>query len=428
MAWIGGEVVDNILIACDDSGIILKVTSSAEAPSTATLLDGLTFPGFANTHSHAFHRALRGRGVGDTFWEWRRKMYEVAEQLNPESYRTLATAVFAEMALAGFTLVGEFHYLHHQPGGKPYDEPNAMGIALVEAAQAAGVRLTLLDTCYLQGGIDRALEPPQRRFADGDVNAWIERRAELRGDPTTLVGAAIHSVRAVPRAALAQVAESTRDAPLHIHLSEQRAENEQALAVYGLSPTALLAKEGVLAQNLTAVHATHLESDDIESLAANGASVCACPTTEADLGDGIGPFAALAAAGVELAIGTDQHVLVDPFYEAQRLEFDQRLASSRRSIFSSKRLVDALSSAGYRALGWNQGGRIAEGALCDLTSVRVDSVRLAGVPPSQLPFALTAGDVDTVVVGGRVIVQNSEHLGLPMLARDLREEIVALFP
>ncbi len=212
------------------------IPGSTGDPDSPTRLPGLTVPGLANCHSHAFHRALRGRtqrGQG-TFWTWREQMYAVAERLDPDSYLALATATFREMVAAGIACVGEFHYLHHQPDGTPYDDPNAMGQALLEAARTAGLRITLLDTCYLAAGIGRPVEGVQRRFSDGDVDGWSARVDALTPTDGARIGAAYHSVRAVPRDQM----RATTPSPLHIHLSEQVAENEQCLAAYGLSPDA----------------------------------------------------------------------------------------------------------------------------------------------------------------------------------------------
>ncbi len=278
-------------------------------------------PGLANTHSHAFHRALRGRtqaGRGD-FWAWREQMYAVADRLDPETYVALARATYAEMALAGITCVGEFHYVHHQPGGVPYSDPNAMGAALVEAAAQVGLRLTLLDTCYLRGGIDEPLTPSQRRFSDGDAAAWVARVDKLAVPAHARIGAAIHSVRAVPSNQLGDVADwaRTHAVPLHFHLSEQRAENEACVERYGVTPTRLLADSGALGVAAVAVHATQLTADDIALLAASSTGVCLCPTTERDLADGIGPAGALAAAGVALSVGSDGQSVIDLFEEAR---------------------------------------------------------------------------------------------------------------
>lgn len=409
-AWVGGAISHGVLIESDAAGTITKVDEGASCPPAATRLNGLTFPGFANAHSHAFHRALRGQAHGNSFWSWRESMYELANRLDPDSYQRLATAVFGEMALAGFTLVGEFHYLHHQPGGRPYSDPNAMGEALIQAARAAGIRLTLLDACYLQGGINQKLVDTQRRFADRDATAWAERRASLKGDDFARIGAAIHSIRAVPRDALSAIADIAQGHPLHVHLSEQVAENEQSLAAYGISPTAVLAEEGVLNSDVTAVHAIHLDAEDVDTLAKGNVTVCACPTTEADLGDGIGPFSMLAQSGVPLALGTDQHVHIDPFMEAQRLELDQRLATGQRAIFAIEDLISSLTSSGYRSLGWHDGGAIAVNGLCDLTSVNTNSPRTAGASNPGVLRAASAADVENVIVGGRSIVSKGKHM------------------
>ena len=241
-----------------------------------TRLPGIALPGFANTHSHAFHRALRGRthGDGGTFWTWRTGMYALAERLEPESYYRLARAVFAEMALAGVTSVGEFHYLHHRGDGHSYDDPNAMGHALLAAAAAAGLRITLLDTCYLAGGLDsdghQPLSAVQQRFSDGTAARWASRVAQLSGTDTARIGAAVHSVRAVPADQLAAVIAAAGDRPLHAHVSEQPAENEATLAHYGCTPTELLARHGFGGPLHTAVHATHLSSADSPTTAVPG--------------------------------------------------------------------------------------------------------------------------------------------------------------
>ena len=372
------------------------------APGDARRLPGVVLPGFANAHSHAFHRALRGRthGGGGTFWTWREAMYAVAARLDPDSYRALATAAYAEMALAGVTAVAEFHYVHHGPGGVPYAEPHAMRVALRAAAADAGIRLTLLDTCYLAGGFDTPLEGPQLRFGDRDVHAWAERAAGADG-------VAVHSVRAVPRDALAVVVKAAEGRPLHVHLSEQPAENAACLARHGLTPTGLLAAEGVLGQATTAVHATHLTDADIALLGGTGTGVCLCPTTERDLADGIGPARALHDAGAPLSLGSDQHAVVDPIEEARALEMHERLATGERGRFRPAELLAALTN--HAPLGRPDAGALAVGAPADLVAVRLDSVRTGGADPTQVLYAATAADVDTVLVDGRPVVEGGAH-------------------
>jgi formiminoglutamate deiminase len=371
-------------------------------PGDARRLPGVVLPGFANAHSHAFHRALRGRthDGGGTFWTWREAMYAVAARLDPDSYRALATAAYAEMALAGVTAVAEFHYVHHAPGGVPYAEPHAMRAALRAAAADAGVRLTVLDTCYLAGGFDTPLEGPQLRFGDRDVHAWAERAAGADG-------VAVHSVRAVPRDALAVVAKAAEGRPLHVHLSEQPAENAACLARHGLTPTGLLAAEGVLGRATTAVHATHLTAADIASLGGTGTGVCLCPTTERDLADGIGPARALHDAGAPLSLGSDQHAVVDPIEEARAMEMHERLATGERGRFRPAELLAALTN--HAPLGRPDAGRLAVGAPADLVAVRLDTVRTAGADPAQVLYAAGAADVDTVLVDGRPVVEGGAH-------------------
>ena len=410
------------------AGRIHAIESGCEVPESADVrLDGVTLPGLANAHSHAFHRALRGRthGGGGTFWTWRQAMYAVAARLTPALYLDLARSVYAEMVLAGYTVVGEFHYVHHRPDGTAYEDPNAMGRALVQAAADAGIRLTLLDTCYLAGGLAGAghepLAPEQRRFGDGDVAAWahradarwdwIECYPDTRGPNRVRLGVAAHSVRAVPKGALGAVADVARDRgmPLHIHLSEQPAENVACADHYGCTPTELLAAEAALGPGTTVVHATHLTPTDIAALGQTETVACFCPTTERDLADGIGPARALADAGAALALGSDQHAVVDPFEELRGLESHERLISGRRGRFAPAELLQAGTSAGYRSLGWDDGGRLEVGALADFVTVGLGSARTAGCLPDQIPYAASAADVTTVVVGGETVVSGGAH-------------------
>ena len=382
-------------------------------PPGATRLNGAVLPGLANAHSHAFHRALRGRthAGGGTFWTWRDAMYSLASRLDPDNYLALARAVYAEMALAGITTVGEFHYIHHGPGGQPYSDQNAMGHALQQAARDAGIRLTLLDTCYLEGGLGAAghlpLDEVQLRFSDKTVDSWASRVGEIDTRPGTVTGAAIHSVRAVARDDLGRVAAASAGRPLHVHLSEQPAENRSAQAYYGHTPTALLAESGALAPRTTVVHATHLSAGDVRVLGDARVTACFCPTTEQDLADGIGPARALADAGVRLSLGSDQNAAVDLIGEARALESGERLASLRRGRFRPDELLAAATAHG--SLGWADAGAIAPGMRADLVCVRLDTVRTAGVDPAQILLAATAADIDSVWVDGAPVVSGGAH-------------------
>ncbi|MEP6799039.1 MAG: amidohydrolase family protein, partial [Lapillicoccus sp.] len=261
----------------------------------------------------------------------------------------------------------------------------------------------------------------QRRFSDGSVEAWAARAGARAAHPLVRLGAAIHSVRAVPRDDLALIAEIVGDQPLHIHLSEQPAENVATSVHYGRTPTQLLADTGILRSSLTAVHATHLTDDDIALLGDAEAQVSFCPTTERDLADGIGPARHLADAGVSLSLGSDEHAVIDPFEEIRGLEMHERLLTGERGRFTPDELMEAATSSGYRSLGWDDGGALAPGRLADLVAVRDDTVRTVGVRAGQIAYAATAEDVDTVMVGGQLIVERGEHLRLGPIAPLFRD-------
>ena len=403
-----------------ERGRFAQVRLGVEPRAGQEILRGVTLPGLANGHSHAFHRGLRGRthADGGTFWTWREQMYALAARLDPDSYLFLARAVFAEMAQAGYTVAGEFHYLHHDQHGRPYADPNAMGKALIQAATEAGVRLTLLDACYLAGGLTATghlpLDPVQTRFSDGDVDQWQARVSLLNDSDQIRIATAVHSVRAVPADALNKIDEAAGERPLHAHLSEQPAENAATQAFYGRTPTELLDDHGLLGRRTTVVHATHLTDTDIKTLGGTQTSACFCPTTERDLADGIGPAGRLADAGSSLTIGSDQQAVIDPFEELRGVELHERLATGERGRFTPAELIMIASEAGYRSLGWSEGGRIADGAHADFVVVRPDSVRTTGARPDQIAYAATAADVDQVVVAGQVIVRDGQHrLGSP---------------
>ncbi|HEY7100991.1 MAG TPA: formimidoylglutamate deiminase [Mycobacteriales bacterium] len=399
-AWLPDGPAAGVLLEVAD-GRFTRV-EAAQPPGGATRLGGVVLPGFADAHGHAFHRALRGRthADGGTFWSWREAMYAAAARLDPDSYLSLARSTYRELARAGVSTVGEFHYLHHGAGGVRYQDPNAMAEALREAAVDAGVRLTLLDTCYLAGGLSAdgylPLEGVQQRFGDRDADAWAARVAELAPSDGMRVGAAVHSIRAVPADELPTVAGAA--GPLHVHLSEQPAENDACLAYHGRTPTELLAEHGVLSPRTTAVHGTHLTPSDVDTLSGTGTGVCFCPSTEADLADGIGPAAELRDAGVTLSLGSDQHVRADLLAEARDLEMHQRLATGRRGVFDPAELIGALT--GHAALGWPDAGRLDVGVRADLVAVNLDPT----AEPAQVLFVASTADVHTVLIDGRRIV------------------------
>jgi formiminoglutamate deiminase len=442
-AWVDGVVRDDVLVEIAD-GRFTSVTLLGPSPhfwGVATAhkrqiprfsgefvrLPGLTIPGLANCHSHAFHRALRGRTQRDrgTFWTWRDQMYDVAARLDPDSYLELATVTYREMVASGITAVGEFHYLHHQPDGTPYDDPNAMGRALVEAAGRAGLRITLLDTCYLSSGFGAPPEGAQVRYDDRSAAAWATRVQDLADGGLSRVGAAIHSVRAVPRDQLGTVVEAAAGQPLHVHLSEQVGENDACVRAYGATPTRVLSDAGALGPLTSAVHATHLTGDDVGLLGESATYACFCPTTERDLGDGIGPGRALHAAGSRLSLGSDSHAVIDLFEEMRAVELDERLATQERGHWTAPELLEAATR--HASIGWgDEAGAIAVGRRADLVTVATDHVRTAGTGADEQTavFAAAAENVTHVVADGRVVFQESDRA---QLGRDLDDVVGRLW-
>lgn len=425
-AWVDGRFRDDVLVEVAD-GRFTSVTPDADPPR-AIPVRGLVVPGLANTHSHAFHRALRGRTQRErgTFWTWRDQMYAVAARLDPDTYLALARATYREMAAAGITCVGEFHYLHHQPDGTPYADPNEMGLALVEAARQAGLRITLLDTIYLSSGFGAAPKGAQVRYSDGSVEAWGDRVDAVAGGSHAVVGTAVHSVRAVPAADLDAVADRLGGRPFHVHLSEQVAENDGCLQAYGVTPARLLDDHGLLGPATSLVHATHLTDDDIELIGEAGAYASFCPTTERDLGDGIGPSRRLHDAGARLTLGSDSHAVIDLFEEMRAVELDERLATRQRGHWTAAELLAAATTDGHASLGWDDAGAIAVGRRADLVVLDPASARTAGTGRDEntVVFAAAAEDVRRVMADGRWIVEDGERA---TIGRDLDDVITRIW-
>ncbi|TMG02720.1 MAG: formimidoylglutamate deiminase [Chloroflexi bacterium] len=396
-AWLGHRA-ENVLIEVEN-GRISAIEERIPAPPDAIALKGWTVPGFANVHSHAFQRLLRGEiesGGGD-FWEWRAQMYRFTEW-DPADYFKHARLLFREMLEAGITAVGEFHYLH--------GHGNELGEALIDAAREEGIRITLIDACYLRGGMDGGpLEAEQLAFSDGDADSWARRMDELKETNGARIAAAIHSVRAVDPESMRIVATYARERrmPLHIHLAEQAAEVEACLAVEGVTPTELLQREGILGPDLTAVHAIHLNERDISLLGENEVSICACSTTERDLGDRVGPLRALEAAGCDLAVGSDSNAVVDMLEEARGLELDQRRATGRRVLHQPEDLLRASTVNGMRTLGW-ESGELRTGMLADFVTLDAPRDLWREMSPSYLIYGFSGRDVTNVVVGGETVV------------------------
>ncbi|KFJ03769.1 formimidoylglutamate deiminase [Bifidobacterium subtile] len=444
LCWTSNGIEHDVRIVTEANGLIGAVRSGAAYDPSDIRLEGLTIPGAANCHSHTFHRALRGIDfAGGNFWSWRDTMYAIASRLTPDLYFRYAKAVYTEMLLAGYTTVAEFHYIHHQLSGQSYNDPNAMGKALIAAAQEVGIRLTLLDTCYLHADVAGSpLNAKQQRFSDQSPEAWLERVAALERNlddaqrQTIRIGAAAHSVRACSPQDARIIADWSRESlalgaeprPVHIHLSEQVAENKDCLRHSGMTPAALMQTIGFWGGNACAVHATHLTADDITLLAASGASVAFCPTTEANLADGIGPAAAMRDAGIKLCIGSDENVRIDPFEEIRQLDAHERLLSGRRDAFSCAELVNIMTANGQRSCGWKNAGSVQENALADFVTLDIaNSPRIAGADLQNIPFVASASDVRYVVVGGKLVVNQGMHAAeasareIALLTKQLRD-------
>jgi len=361
-----------------------------------------------NAHSHAFQRLLRGAGErqgheGNDFWGWREAMYRVAGALDPQGLRTAALAAYRQMCAAGYGAVGEFHYLHHRPDGRPHRNPNAMAIALAEAAAEAGIRLVLLPAAYARAGWDGGDLPPtdgQRRFCDRHVDVFLDRVERLRtwaaGRPGLSIGVAAHSARAVPADWLAAIADYSEREGLvrHVHAAEQRREVEEVRAEHGYSPVQLLAATGFLGRSASVVHAIHLEDGDVELLADSGTVVVSCPTTEGNLGDGWPPAMALAQAGVRLAVGSDSQVRIDPFEEARELDTCARRERGRRRALEALLGGDvwaALCAGGRASLGLEDEAPVR-------VAVDLEHPDLEGCADEDLQAALVACASAAVVV------------------------------
>ena len=375
----------NKLLAISEDGLIDSISdlaTSAFAPSDVELLPGVALlPGFVNVHSHVFQRALRGHthrplSQKDTFCTWRNAMYAEAQRLTPDSLFTLALQTYREMLAAGYTSVGEFHYVHHQPGGQPYADPNAMSEAILQAGREAGIRVVLLMTAYAQAGFHMPPEEGQRRFCDASVEAFLSRVEELR-DKGELIGLAPHSVRAVPENWFRAIADYSRThhLPLHVHADEQVAEIEQCQAEYGCTPIELLERIGALGSQ---------NDQEIALLAMHRCTVCVCPTTEGDLGDGIAPYAALLAVNIPLCIGSDSNTRLAPIEELRWAEYSARMRYQRRRILVGDELsspgtllLDYGTQLGATALGLHT-GVILPGMSADFIGVDLNHPAMAG--------------------------------------------------
>ncbi len=418
--WRDGKFESAVAMFADADGTIARFSRDAEDLKRADRLAGRAIlPGLVNAHSHAFQRVIRGRterrtgATPDTFWTWRDAMYRAAIRLSPETLFHAARMAFLEMVLSGVTTVGEFHYLHHAPDGSPYPDPNALAVQIIRAAEDTGLRIALLRTPYVRGGQARFLTPRVEDFI-ADTEA-LSRQCRFG---SSWVGVAPHSIRAVPIDYLLDIVQYARAKalPVHMHVAEQPAEVEACVAEYGLRPVALLNQRGILDEHFTAIHAIHVTEEEIDQLGAARSMICACPTTERNLGDGICPADRLMGADVRVALGSDSNVQIDLLEDARELEYHLRLKRLERVVLDPEQLAARLfacatesGAASLRA----PGGRLDVGRPADFFAVDLDDPSIAGADAESLMtnivFSLQRTAIGDVYIAGRRVVHAGQH-------------------
>jgi len=445
-------------VVCDNGGQIVRIGSGADVENAIRLKGRALLPGLVNAHSHAFQRVIRGRTEyrtthsKDSFWSWREMMYSAATRLAPEDVYDASRMAFLEMALSGITSVGEFHYLHHGPDGVPYNDPNLLAKEVVRAAGDVGLRIALLRVAYARSGYATDVNPLQARFIEKDPEVYLntverlmkdldQRRNPTVGEGSSVsqqdgappngraadmawAGVAPHSVRAVPLGYLREVIQfaNERELPVHMHVAEQLAEVSACIAEHGRSPVALLETEGLLSERFTGVHLIHVTPKAIGMLARARAMVCACPTTERNLGDGIVPVDGYFKHGVRVALGTDSQVQIDLLEDARELEYHLRLQRMERAVLASAedngqsaiaaRLFDCATISGAESIA-SPGGILAPGRPADFFTVDLNDPSIAGASEgdllSSIVFSLSRTAVKDVVVAGKRIVEDGRH-------------------
>ena len=432
LLYSNGKFIANGKVLVNEDGQFSDTAQEADtSPMRIIELPGKALlPGFVNTHSHSFQRLIRGKSEsrttsGKDFWSWRGTMYHAASQLDPQDVYDVARMAFLEMVLAGTTTVGEFHYLHNSPNGQPYDDPNLLSKQVIAAAQSVGIRIVLLRTAYLRSGYELPPDSGQIRFYESTTSFLKNTDALARhysSSPSEVrFGVAPHSIRAVPLHDLKQVASWSREnkLPLHMHVSEQIAENEACLREYGATPIQLFSKENLLCPEFTAVHAIHIDADEIAMFAEADATICSCPTTERNLGDGILAADQMMTAGIRVAFGSDSQVQIDPLEDARELDYHLRLEHQQRAILDqiaaqplASQLFDCATVHGARALGF-QGGGLNPGSFADFFTVDLNDVSIAGHSAEDLlpiiVFSLNRSAIRDVVVNGRFILRDRKH-------------------
>ncbi|HUB07391.1 MAG TPA: formimidoylglutamate deiminase [Myxococcales bacterium] len=442
LVWADGWHREALVV--DDHGVVVSLGEPPIGAAVERLAGRALLPGLVNAHSHAFQRAIRGRteyrsSDEDDFWSWRDQMYRAAAAISPDELRAVSRAAFLEMLRAGITSAGEFHYLHRDPKGRPYGDPAELEHQVLAAAADVGLRLVLLRVAYARGGPGKAAAGAQLRFCDDSIDGYVRACEALAGKAA--VGVAPHSVRALPREWLAPLGDfaARRGLPVHVHLAEQRKEVEACVAEHGRRPVELCDAEGLLGERFTAVHAIHLAPAEIARLGATRSSVCACPTTERNLGDGVVPAPALLQAGATVALGSDGQSQIDLLEDARELDYHLRLATERRAVLGPRSgdraslarvLFSAATEGGARSLALPTGA-LRPGAPADFFTVDLADLSIAGTAEDALlpsiVFGLARGAVREVAVQGNVVLRDGRHAQEERTVRELERSMEALW-
>jgi formimidoylglutamate deiminase len=442
-AWVRGRWAEAVLLEAGRDGRWARVETGVAATPEATVLGGAALPGLVDAHSHAFQRAFAGLAerrdsVHDDFWSWRDRMYGVALRIEPETLRDIATQLYVELLRGGYTQVCEFHYLQHDRDGTPYADPGTLAWALADAATAAGVGLTLLPVLYERAGFAQpALRDDQRRFATNAESVLaLQRAAQGFGVPC---GVAIHSLRAARPESIARVAEGAGAGPIHIHVAEQTAEVDDCVAATGARPIEWLAVHAQLDARWQLVHATHATPQEIDAVAASGAGVVICPTTEANLGDGLPDLPRWLESATPLSIGSDSQVGRDAMEELRLIEFGQRLTLRQRNVAAdpqrepatAARLFQRVLAGGGAAAGHAQWGLI-EGARADLLVADPSCEATLGIPDDSLLDAIVFAGATRpwrdVMVAGRWVLRDHQRADGTAIAARFTQAMQTLWP
>jgi formimidoylglutamate deiminase len=446
LLYTNGRFLSETALVVDGSGRVIEFIPAGSTTNAIRLRHKAVLPGLVNAHSHAFQRVIRGRtesrsqNTSDSFWTWRELMYTAANKLDVDEIYAASRMAFLEMALSGITAVGEFHYIQRSPDGRPYDDPNLIAKEVVRAANDVGLRIALLRVAYERAGFQREANPLQRRFiepADSYLNNLQRLMKELNSQSDMAwVGAAPHSVRAVSLNYLKAINDLVNEhkLPLHMHVAEQPAEVSACIEEYGRSPVALLDTEGLLNERFTAVHAIHVTGKGVDAVARAGASVCACPTTERNLGDGVIPADLYFEAGVPIALGTDSQIQIDLLEDARELEYHIRLQRKERNVLApihdarhstlAKRLFECATVHGAKSIDL-RGGNLEPGSPADFFTVDLDDPSISGASTDALLanilFSFSRTGLKDVVVAGKRIVEDGEHPDQDEIVTDFKD-------